>query len=243
MFAAGRARILRCAAAVLLALGGTALMSGTAAAAGPVVLGGGSGIYVEQPDPNYVSNCTITAVGYDRNDQLVGLTAGHCGAVGARIAAEASPKSGAIGVIANKSDDADWAVIALDPDRVTPTRVVAQSVINGFGRAPEVGNTVCKNGRTTGFTCGLAWETHPGWFRSQVCANHGDSGAPVLIGDRLVGMVIAGSDFKAGPITVPLPLCTSGANPIHQPELSTTMALVLGDIDRSGGAGAGFRLF
>ncbi|QIS23071.1 hypothetical protein [Nocardia terpenica] len=69
----------------------------------------------------------------------------------------------------------------------------------GVGAAPRTGDTVCKNGRTTGFTCGIVWETHPLWFASHVCADHGDSGSPVLMGDRLIGMIMAGKDFQVGP--------------------------------------------
>ncbi|RJO76568.1 hypothetical protein D5S18_09765 [Nocardia panacis] len=238
------ARLGRWLAATALLAAAPALGAGPAAAVdGPAVLGGGSGLFIETSEPDTVSECTLTAIGFDKTNTLVGLTAGHCGEVGMRVAAEYSPKSGTLGVVAAKSAENDWAVVRFDPARVTPTRQVAQSVINGVGEPPKVGDTVCKNGRTTGFTCGVAWETKRAWFRSQVCANHGDSGAPVLAGDRLVGMVVAGSDFKAGPVTVPLPLCKGGGDLLHQPELSTTMALVLGDIDRAGGPGSGFKPF
>ncbi|AYF79372.1 peptidase S1 [Nocardia yunnanensis] len=230
------------AAVAATAVSATLLFGAPADAAAPVVLGGGSGVYVEDlTSSDSVSDCTLTAVGYDNKNQLVGLTAGHCGEVGARVAAEYT-RSGGIGVIANKSADMDWAIIVFNPDRVTPTRTVAQSVINSVGAPPQIGENVCKNGRTTGFTCGPVWETKALTFRSQVCANHGDSGAPVLRGDQLVGMVVAGTDFKLGPIDVELPLCEGGGNLIHEPELATNISAVLADIDRNGGAGAGFHV-
>ncbi|GAB0103407.1 S1 family peptidase [Nocardia sp. JMUB6875] len=242
MFSAGRARVLRVAATAAAAVSSTLLFAGPANAAGPVTLGGGSGVYVEDlTATDMVSDCTLTAVGYDNKNQLVGLTAGHCGEVGARVAAEYT-RSGGIGVVTEKSEDMDWGIIVFNPDKVIPTRRVAQSVINSVGAPPQIGETVCKNGRTTGFTCGPVWETKALTFRSQVCANHGDSGAPVLRGDQLVGMVVAGTNFKAGPIDVELPLCEGGGNLIHEPELSTNISAVLADIDRRGGAGAGFRI-
>ncbi|MEC3955788.1 S1 family peptidase [Nocardia sp. CDC153] len=242
MSSAGRARVLRWAAIAATAVSSTLLFAGPADAAAPVVLGGGSGVYVEDfTSTDTVSDCTLTAVGYDNKNQLVGLTAGHCGEVGARVAAEYT-RSGGIGVIAERSDQMDWAVIVFNPEKVTATRQVAQSVINSVGTPPQIGESVCKNGRTTGFTCGPVWETKALTFRSQVCANHGDSGAPVLRGDQLVGMVVAGTDFKAGPIDVELPLCEGGGNLIHEPELSTNITAVLADIDRHGGAGAGFHI-
>lgn len=244
MFTAGRARVLRWAAAAVVAVGSTALLTGTAADAAPVVtLGGGSGVYIEDlTTTDEVNNCTLTAIGYDRDNKLVGLTAGHCGEVGARVASEYT-RSGGIGVVAANSADMDWAVIVFDPARVIPTHQVAQTTINGVGNPPMIGNIVCKNGRTTGYTCGPVWETKSAYFRSQVCANHGDSGAPVLLGDRLVGMVVAGTDFKAGPIDVELPLCTGAGDLIHEPELASNISTVLDDINAQGGAGTGFRPF
>ncbi|MGV9414289.1 S1 family peptidase [Nocardia sp. NPDC003693] len=243
MLSAGRARILRWAVVAATALSSTLLITGTADAAPFVVLGGGSGVHVEQIDETGgTADCTLTAVGYDSADRLVALTAGHCGQVGSRIAAEYT-RSGGIGVIAEKSEGNDWAVILLDPERVSPTRQVGPTSINGLGAPPRLGDMACKNGRTTGYTCGLVWETHNSYFRSQVCANHGDSGAPVLVGDRLVGMVVAGQDFELGPITVDLAPCKGAGDILHQPEISTTIAMVLADIDRRGGVGAGFRVF
>ncbi|APA94852.1 S1 family peptidase [Nocardia seriolae] len=242
MFSAGRARVLRVAAIAAAAVSSSLLFAGPADAAPVVTLGGGSGVYVEDlTSKDTVSDCTLTAVGYDNKNQLVGLTAGHCGEVGARVAAEYT-RSGGIGVIAQKSEDMDWAIIVFNPERVTPTRKVAQSVINSVGSPVQIGENVCKNGRTTGFTCGPVWETKALTFRSQVCANHGDSGAPVLRGDQLVGMVVAGTDFKLGPINVELPLCEGGGNLIHEPELATNIGAVLSDIDSRGGAGAGFHI-
>lgn len=245
MFTAGRARILYRAVALVAAMTAPMLVpTGGAQAAGPAALGGGSGVYVEDlTTKDQVSECTLTAIGYDRENRLVAITAGHCGEVGARLLAEKSTKSGVIGVISEKSDDNDWAVIELNADRVAPVRKVAQSVINGIGSNPRVGDTVCKNGRTTGYTCGLVWESNPEYFRSQVCANHGDSGGPVLIGDRLVGMVVAATNFTAGPINIELPLCKGAGDIIHEPELATSITMVLADIDAHGKVGAGFRVF
>ncbi|QLY34052.1 hypothetical protein H0264_01820 [Nocardia huaxiensis] len=230
-------------AATIGAVLSTTLLTGGVADAAPVVtLGGGSGVFVEQLGSNEIADCTLTAIGYDRDNRLVALTAGHCGEVGARIAAEYT-RSGGIGVISNKDENMDWAVITLDPDRVLPTRQVAQSVINSVGTGPRVGDIACKNGRTTGYTCGLVWETKSTFFRSQVCANYGDSGGPVLVGDRLVGMIVAGQDLELGPVTIDLQPCKGQGDLLHTPEIATNIGSVLASIDRTGGPGAGFRAF
>ncbi len=222
---------------------GSLTAAGTAHADPTVPLGGGSGVLIEQiDDPGAAAACTLTAVGVDDSSHLVGITAGHCGEVGARVVAEQDTRAGVLGVVANKSTAGDWAVIVLNPNVVAPVRQVGQSVIDSVGGGPRVGDTACKNGRTTGFTCGVIWETHTTYFRSELCANHGDSGAPVLEGDRLVGMVVAGTDFTAGPIDIPLPDCTGPGDLIHEPELSTNFAGVLAEIDRAGGPGTGFHL-
>ncbi|RMI30844.1 peptidase S1 [Nocardia stercoris] len=222
---------------------GSLATAGTAHADPTVPLGGGSGILIEDlSDATSASACTITAVGTDRDNDLVALTAGHCGEIGARVAAEENLHAGSVGVIVNKSSTGDWAVIVLNPGKVAPVRQVGPTVIDTVGGHPRVGDLACKNGRTTGFTCGPIWETHSTYFRSELCANHGDSGAPVLEGNRVVGMVVAGTDFTAGPIDIPLPDCTGPGDLIHEPELATDFAGVLADIDRGGGPGAGFHL-
>ncbi|MCU1640713.1 MAG: hypothetical protein JWN03_988 [Nocardia sp.] len=227
-------------AASIFALG---LTPGTAAADGPAVLGGGSGIAISTEDPQLYALCTVTAIGFDGGNRLVAVTAGHCGDVGASVWSEGSVRTGVIGRVAEVDDYWDWAVIELDPDKVVPVRQITQSVVNGIGSPPGLLETVCKNGRTTGFTCGPVWQTLPEGFSSHVCADHGDSGAPVLVGDRLVGMVIAGQLLDLGSVVLQMPSCTNPADPVHEPDLSTGIGNVLTSIDQHGGAGAGFRLF
>ena len=58
-----------------VALGLGLLGAGAAhAQAGPAVLGGGSGIIIDNQ-----FECTLTTIGNDGAGRLVGLTAGHCG--------------------------------------------------------------------------------------------------------------------------------------------------------------------
>ncbi|NNH69342.1 hypothetical protein HLB23_05555 [Nocardia uniformis] len=212
---------------------------GPAHAEAPAVIGGGSGIALQTSDPTMVALCTMTAVGYDRADRLVGITAGHCAEdAGVAVWAEAAPRTGPIGFVAAKDVDHDWAVIELDPAHVTPVRAVGPSVITTVGAPGRAWETVCKNGRTTGYTCGVVWDANPAEFISQVCANHGDSGGPVLRGDQLVGMINAGiTPFGSAEAA-----CTGNGNPIHDPDVSNQITAVLAEIDHLGVTGAGFRL-
>lgn len=218
------------------------LPSGTAAAAGPAVLGPGSGIAIGTSEPDLFSLCTLTAIGYDGADRLVGITAGHCGEVGAPVLAENSVGTGVVGRLAELDYYWDWAVIEFDAGKVDPVRQITQSTVAGIGAPPGPLQTVCKNGRTTGFTCGPVWETLPEGFSSHVCADYGDSGSPVLVGDQLVGMIISGQPLDLGSAAVHLPSCADPADPLHEPDLATGIDHVLADIDQHGGTGAGFRL-
>ena len=86
---------------------------------------------------------------------------------------------------------------------------------------------MCKKGRTTGTSCGVVWGSLPNGAQTwtQLCVLPGDSGAPVVAGSTVVGMVNANAAVE----------CLG-------PEVGTTMAAVLGDIDARGGVGSGIRL-
>lgn len=209
------------AVAMSAALLGTGAGAAGAAPGGPVI-GGGSGIVVDD-----TFECTVTTVGHDGAGRLVGLTAGHCGDPGAKVYAESDRGHGAIGTFVQSNHQLDYAVIQFDPSRMTPVNQVGNSAISNVGAPPQFPNIVCKEGRTTGNTCGIAWgdvfdskmET---W--SQICVVEGDSGAPVVVGSTLVGMVNAY-----------LALACFG------PEVGTNMTSIMDDLNASGGPGSGFQ--
>ncbi|MCP2292555.1 S1 family peptidase [Nocardia amikacinitolerans] len=195
-------------------------VTGTASAADPPVLGGGSGIVIANQ-----AECTLTSIGHDRAGRLVGLTAGHCGEAGATVLAESDPNYGVIGRFAHTDRVLDYAVIEFDPERVTPVRQLGDMAITGLGAPARFPAVVCKKGRTTGTTCGVAWggvgpaaET---W--TQLCVLEGDSGAPVVVGTTLVGMVNAYLGVGC-----------------FGPEVGTDIHAVAADLDARGLVGAGF---
>ncbi|MFT4127636.1 MAG: S1 family peptidase [Gordonia sp. (in: high G+C Gram-positive bacteria)] len=207
----------------------------TAQAAPRATVGGGSGIVI---DNRY--GCTMTTVGTDRAGRLIGLTAGHCGKVGSRIASQRTPAAGVIGRIVVKSKPGDYAVIALDRRRVTPTRVAGGATIRGIGTFPRAGATVCKSGITTGYSCGQVLDIEGSDTLSYVCANHGDSGGPVLSGNRLVGMLNGGLVVRVAGVGGAVG-CVHPAIPVYTPMVATKMTAIVADLNRVGGAGAGFR--
>ncbi|MBF6135790.1 serine protease [Nocardia otitidiscaviarum] len=187
----------------------------------PPVLGGGSGIVI---DNEY--ECTLTTIGHDAAGRLVGLTAGHCGDPGAQVYAEAARGYGVIGKFVYSNHALDYAVIEFQPGRVIPVNRIGNVTITGLGAPPQFPMIVCKEGRTTGNTCGVAWgdvfaTNYETW--TQMCVVEGDSGAPVVVGSTLVGMVNAY-----------LAIACFG------PEVGTNMDAIMADINARGGAGAGY---
>ncbi|MEV4236623.1 MULTISPECIES: S1 family peptidase [unclassified Nocardia] len=210
------------AAAVLAACAALAgVQVGTAHAAGPSVLGGGSGIVV-----NDQGVCTLTTIGHDAAGRLVGITAGHCNDAGNTVTAEANRDAGVVGTFAYSNRDMDYAVIAFDADKVVPVNRVGNTTITGLGGPAQFPDVACKEGYTTGQTCGLAYgdldQTNT-WTWTQICVLPGDSGAPVVVGTTLVGMV-------NGYLRVP---CLG-------PELGANIATIIDDINARGGIGSGF---
>ncbi|ADG97108.1 conserved hypothetical protein [Segniliparus rotundus DSM 44985] len=153
--------------------------------------------------------CTLTAIGYDNEQRLVGLTAGHCARVGKIVYSEDSSGVGMIGKIVKINhdmshpavadeahpwvEDLDYAVIEFNEEKVIPSsqvRVGDRTIdVADVGGEPEVGDKVCKVGRTTGLTCGEVTEVKDWAHAATFCTKEGDSGGPVFLGDRIVGLV------------------------------------------------------
>jgi hypothetical protein len=232
MVAMGRIGIRLLVAAVIAVIAPSGL-SGTAMAAQMATMGGGSGIVLDGR-----AVCTLTTVGYDSADRMVGLTAGHCAEIGMPVQSE-TQQAGVIGTVAAVDHNNDFAVIEFDRTKVTPVRQVAQTYIGGIGVPPRPGDIVCKNGRTSGFDCGVVWDTPGWWFQSQLCSRPGDSGGPVTLGDRLVGMNIGHIGVMVLGVTLFDIACDAAA--VHDPAVAIEIGVILGEMDRSGGVGVGFR--
>ncbi|WP_433193610.1 hypothetical protein ACQP1G_33165 [Nocardia sp. CA-107356] len=210
--------------------------AGTAQAAGNAVVGGSSGLVF---DTNAV--CSLTAVGHDSAGRLVGLTAGHCAPTGARLGAEQFLDAGVIGTVAYSDDGEglDFAVLEFDPAKVTPVRNIGPTTIAGLGAAPAAGESVCTSGRSSGIDCGVVWGSMAGSVINQSCSRPGDSGGPVTVGDRLVGLN-QGRLTGLGGIGFNIP-CIVAANPVHSPAFFAPIDQILQAVDALGGVGSGFQ--
>lgn len=203
---------------------------GVAHAQGPVTLGGGSGLVV-----NGETMCTLTTIGNDNRGALIGFTSAHCGGPGAKVAAEGAENAGVLGTMVAGNDALDYAVIQFDPQKVRPTNDVNGFRIDGLGPDPVVGDVACKLGRTTGYSCGVTWGPgdEPGTFVNQVCGQPGDSGAPVTVNNRLVGMI-------HGAFSEKLPTCIIKYVPLHTPAVNMSFNTQLADITAKNRPGTGF---
>ncbi|MDI9929227.1 serine protease [Rhodococcus sp. IEGM 1354] len=209
---------------MLVVVGAAAIVAsvgvGTASAAAPAALGGGSGIIVGGQ-----AECTLTTIGNDRNGNLVGFTAGHCGRAGDSIVPEYDTSLGEVGTIAFSNPEYDYALIQFQRDRVAPISRVGNVTISQVGPPTAFPNIVCKEGRTTGNTCGLAYgdilQSQETW--AQLCVVEGDSGSPVVVGNTLVGMVNAYLGVAC-----------------FGPEVGTNFDAILRNVDQGNGLGAGF---
>ncbi|UFS99367.1 S1 family peptidase [Nocardia huaxiensis] len=207
---------------LIAAIGMAWTSAGSARAADPAVLGGGSGIVLDDG-----ALCTLTTIGWDARGRMVGFTAAHCGTPGAGIASEADREAGTLGAISFTNPELDYAVIEFDEHLVTPVNRIGATTISGYGLPAQFPAIACKQGRTTGHTCGLVYGdlfATQTWTFTQICVIVGDSGGPVVVGTTLVGMV-------NGYLSTP---CLG-------PEVGVNFSTVVGDVDARGGVGAGFR--
>ena len=217
-------------AAVFTVLLASALVLPSANADGLIPLGGGSGIVVEGD-----TLCTLTAIGNDNRGNLIGFTSAHCGGPGERVAAEGAEAAGVLGTMVAGNEALDYAVIQFDPQKVQPVNNVKGFEIDGIGPDPVVGDIACKLGRTTGYSCGVTWGPgeQPGTIINQVCGQPGDSGAPVTVNNRLVGMI-------HGAFSEELPTCIIKYIPLHTPAVTMSINAVLADISGKNRPGSGF---
>ena len=231
-------RILVALAGVLAVLMPAGLVASPAQAAPGYAVGPGTAIVVDGS-----AACTLAVAGYDKAGRLIGLTAGHCGNVGSKVALE-SRRSGVVGMIVVKNKQVDYSVINFNKAAVRPVRTVGRATVTGIGQHPAAGQRVCKSGRTTGYSCGRVMENSARSYETlnYVCAAPGDSGGPVIANGKLVGILTGGAGVaipftNAGLIVE----CMHPAIPIYSPMIATKVSVVLDQLNYYRTYGAGFR--
>ncbi|MHA2788385.1 S1 family peptidase [Corynebacterium sp. S7] len=206
--------------------------SDEAMARGNSLYGPGTPIYVGDG-----SLCTMTVTGTDADGRKIGITAAHCGQVGDAVTSADSWEVGPSGTIVHANPNLDYAVVELGSNAEITSNynnVHATSI----GGTAQPGEIVCKTGVATNETCGMTLTVDQIKQVNQVCSMTGDSGAPLYLGGRVVGMVNGG--------IMPVPLNVSCQSPwqgvLHTPTASVRMDAVLNDINASGAPGRGLVL-
>lgn len=225
-----RFRVVSAVAAAIALLGMAGLPPTSAIADDRVPIGGGAGIVIDGD-----TMCTLTSIGNDNTGQLIGFTSAHCGGPGAQVAAEAAQDRGVVGTMVAGNDSLDYAVIRFDPAKVAPVANYGGFQIDGIGPDPATGEVVCKDGRTTGNSCGVVFGPgqDPGTIVAQLCGQQGDSGGPVTVNNQLIGMV-------HGAWSENLPTCVNQYIPLHTPATVVSINAVLADLAAKNRPGAGF---
>lgn len=158
---------------------------------GNSLYGPGTPIYVTTKNGSEVM-CTVAAAGYGSHGNKYALTAGHCGEVGDAVKSADSWQVGPSGTITHVNKDLDFALIELGSNTEI-SRSYNGITLTSLGGAPvQPGGVVCKQGVASGHTCGVTLHDWQTMNISQVCALQGDSGAPVMEGGRLIGILNGG---------------------------------------------------
>lgn len=215
------------AAAVAVIPAGLLLGAGTASAAGTPSIGSGSKI-VMPINAKESGACTVAGAGHDKFGNKVALTAGHCGKVGQVVK---DSKGRTIGTFAtsvmnvngiSEFNKLDYAFIKLNPN----VRLASHTTLNPLGvikRNPQFGQVVCKDGITTGVTCGALLGNSSTEGAGYQLTYFGDSGGPVVMGGKLVGVTSRSSNI-----------------PVLTPTLYTFAKNIVKDATAKNTVGAGF---
>ena len=226
-------------AAVFMMVASTIVIGQAPASAQAAPVAGGDAIVL-----NGYSICTLGATGFDNTGRAIAFTAGHCSEnIGDPVALRDNEAHGQIGQVVARNEVLDYAVIELSPN-VVPVR---QPGIAGRGGTPHLGEVVCKVGASTGHACGVTWESDGPWFWNQACAGPGDSGGPMMVGDRLVGLLSGGGmppiTGAAGSLAYAMPPCLHPAqSPFFLPGLAVSFDAIVDDATHRDWPGAGFTL-
>lgn len=215
----------------------------TANAAPTVSVGPGTG-WSHRPGAQLsVNACSFTALGRDNANRLVAITAGHChrnattnqypGTSGQPVYKSVTGEQ--IGWFTDvytwngqnpPSLALDYQVIRLNENVVIPSSTSENGdiTVTSFGTA-SLWQNICKNGISTGLTCGLINGTSANSYASWAFSGPGDSGSPA---------VKAGTGILVG--------YTIGSNATITNFVYNRIQPVLADMNARGSFGAGFTL-
>lgn len=165
------------------------------------------------PQSPVVAWCTMGVVGRDSSGNPVGVSAGHCvrssttvqnlpdGAPVYRYIRGSTAPRQQIGVLAHsdrglpENTAVDYSVIRFNSDAILTSNGPGAR-IDGKQALQLFFPPVCKDGFTTGVTCGAAFSQSATRFQAFVYAGGGDSGGPAFQNNtKIVGMVRGPAEF------------------------------------------------
>ncbi|GGM41817.1 serine protease [Longimycelium tulufanense] len=166
---------------------------------------GGQQIEFTKSGTDYVCSAGFNAT--DSSGRSVMVTAGHCG----QGVSEFRRNGTYLGAVQAASFPGhDYAYSTVDTGTWVPRGAVdryngTSVTVAGYSSAP-VGSTVCKSGRTTGWTCGQiqaydatvnyeGGSSVSGLVKASVCTEGGDSGGAWMAGNYAQGVTSGGSYF------------------------------------------------
>ena len=212
-----------------------------AQARGKVLYGPGTPIFIHAgKDTEPAALCTLGIAGYDNENRPIGITAAHCGDVGTYVSSADAQNMGTSGIVIGANKVHDYSVILFDAKRVELTRTYNGITVNSIGGEPGDREPICKRGVGTGTTCGTNLMTSDAYAYAQVCSTQGDSGAPLLRGDQLVGFISGGLALAGN---TDLSCRTPLQGMLFTPAVGVTADAVLSEINANPkNPGAGLRL-
>ncbi|MVO85677.1 streptogrisin B precursor [Streptomyces sp. p1417] len=164
------------------------------------------------------ARCSVAFNATD-GSRFYGLLPGHCGGRGTRWFADPGLTVPVGETEVSRFPGSDYALVRYtNPDYSYPSEVSAGGQSHRIDRAaqPTVGQRVCQVGSASGHRCGTVQAvnvsvTHPegvvhGLFRSTLCLEPGDAGAPAFGGNAALGIAVGGSGN-----------CRNGGTTYHQP--------------------------
>lgn len=188
------------AALSVLALGAAGFVAAEpATAADPISVGAGTETDGQDLDGKVGDGgCNVAAVGYDRFDNKVALTAGHCGDVGYKMLVGGK----VVGTYATSTwgtdlgsgmNKLDYAFVKLDDDVVMEDDPASPVDVKSIVAPTTDQFPVCKYGHgllNTGERCGLTTAITEKDFLTTILVTPFDSGSPVYVNrTQLVGIV------------------------------------------------------
>jgi len=189
-------------------------------------LRGGLMMYIRS-GTSYIPQCTV---GFNAKSTVDGkwyvMTAGHCGAPGQTFYVW-QPRTGQYHLLGHmhnrvRAGDDDFGIITIDnvsgwspkpwvyvhawTGPVPGTTENPDYPIYGTGGS-KLGMRVCVSGAISGTSCGNVEELGGGSLaRVDLCADHGDSGAPIFSGQKAYGLLV-GANPPENPGDPPTPPC------------------------------------